>query len=204
MRRICRLRPSFSTNFNMCSPRRETLAGFRMRPSSDRPWRRRSTRAVVTSPSTRTTYSLSSAEAGPISALASTPSSDSSRRPRESMSSRPSAGRLASLRGMAADAPPQSASRVRRRAAGTWPGSGWAETTPGGLWITKLMASPSAAWPASASVSVWPGSILRPTSATGWPSMETRPCAISASASRREQTPLCASQRFTRWGSGSS
>ena len=94
IRRIWRLRPSISTKRRRCSPARVTLAGRSWRPSSARPWRNRASFCSVIGPATRTRYSLSSRESGPISALARAPSSDSSSRPWESWSSRPSGARL--------------------------------------------------------------------------------------------------------------
>jgi len=73
------------------------------------------------------------------------------------------------------------------------------DTTPTGLLRTTLKAVSR-----SARARVWPRSILRPGSSTRAPSIDTRPRAISPSASRREHTPLWASQRFIRWGSASS
>ncbi len=203
MRRIWRLRPSVRMKRSRCSPAGVTLAGLSWRPSRLRPWRSLASCASVTVPETRTRYSLSSFESGPISALASTPSSDRMSRPWESMSSRPRGARLVSRPGIAGLSP-ISASAVSRRTAGTCPFSGWADTTPTGLFSTTLRLACGEPAAASASTSVWPAWILRPRSLTGSPSMDTRPREIRSSASRREQTPLWASQRLIRWGSASS
>ena len=135
-------------------------------------------------------------------ALASTPSSDSSSRPRESMSSRPSGANVA--RELGAIPGPTWFSAVSSRAAGICPGSGCADTIPTGLWITTEICAPSPSSARSFSTSVCPAEIFRPTSSTRVPSMNTAPAAIRASASRREQTPACASHLLMRCGSSPS